>query len=178
MKGTVILTKNPATLALLRKAVTTALDGGLVEIFASDWELVDRVHAEERVPPAMVFVDLTTSSDAERLVGWLRLSPLTRKLNIVAVGKEGETIARFRKMWGAHAVLTTPLNMEAVCGVLKKADRNLKREGLAVSIEDNKRLRAQQERLMQRVDALVAEVKDKKIPFNRKRKGDAPAAEQ
>ena len=49
---------------------------------------------------------------------------------------------------------------------------------MAVSIEDNKRLRAQQERLMQRVDALVAEVKDKKIPFNRKRKGDAPAAEQ
>jgi CheY-like chemotaxis protein len=176
MKTVLILSIDKTTRDRMTKAIAEAGFEGRTEMLGSDLELLERIQELEHTPPAAVFVDLTGLLDGDRLVEWLRLSSRTRRLRIVAIGEENDALKIFRSAWGARAVLTKPLDAPAVeelvrelnlAGRKQRAARRDARRKLVEAVEQSKVLRAEQQALVRHIDLLLAELKDRKIPFKR-----------
>jgi CheY-like chemotaxis protein len=179
VKRALILSQDMAAIELLRTAATGGDLAGTVEVFETDQILLERLYEMRDTPPANVFIDLDGFEEGQRLVEWLRFSPPTRRLKVVAIGEESAAMDRFRKAWGSAAALTKPLEPEAIRAVLMKVDserpprratsRQADRKRLIEAIAESKRLRAEQARLIGHADVLLAEIKDRKLPFKRAR---------
>ena len=178
MTTLIVLSKEERTIDLLRQAIN-AKESGKVEVFETDEKLLERLQDLDGSSPAAIFIDLDGFPDGARLVEWLKLSPTTRRFKVVAIGEESETMAGFRKAWGQLAALTKPLTVDVVQNVVTKANRGPQEKGesprrtarrrLVEAIEQAKRLREEQQTLVGHVDALMAEIKDRKIPRKRDR---------
>lgn len=177
----IVLSKDERTIDLLGEAINANESQGKVEVFETDEKLLERLQDPDKSSPAAVFVDLDGFPDGARLVEWLKLSPTTRRFKVVAIGEESEAMAGFRKAWGQLAALRKPLSVEVVQKVVAEVDRGPQQKGessrraarrrLVEAIEKAKRLREEQQALVRHADALMAEIKDRKIP----RKGDRVA---
>jgi hypothetical protein len=140
---------------------------------------LDRLQELEANPPVAVFIDVSGASDGVRLVEWLKLSSRTRRLRVIAIGEEGDAIRHFTNAWGSDAVLTRPLCVTSVqrlvttLGLGSAHDALVARreqiKHLIEAVQTSKELHAKQDRLLRQVDALMAELKDKKAPFERER---------
>jgi CheY-like chemotaxis protein len=181
MTALIILSKEQRVIDLLREAINTRESPGNVEVIETDEKLLERLQEPDKAAPTAVFVDLDGFPDGARLVEWLKLSPSTRRFKVVAIGEESEAMAGFRNAWGGGAALRKPLSVDAVQKVVAEADqgpqepgessRHAARKRLVEAIEEAKRLRKEQQTLVRHADALIAEIKDRKIP----RKRDRPA---
>jgi CheY-like chemotaxis protein len=179
MKRAIILSKDQETIALLRSAITASGLEGAVEVFENDLQLLERLYETRDTPPANVFIDLDQLDDGTRLVEWLKFSPPTRQLNVVALAEKSAHLDRFREAWGPGAALTKPLDIEAIRQALMNAakqpvvrrstSRRADRQRLIEAIAEAKRLRVEHERLAGHLDTLMAEIKDRKLPFKRAR---------
>jgi CheY-like chemotaxis protein len=179
MKRAIILSKDNGAIEFLRRTLMVNDPGVALEVFENDHSLLERVYELRDTPPAHVFVDLDGFDDGARLVEWLRFSPPTRQLKLVALGQESASVDRFRRAWGHDAVVTKPLTDDAVRhtlmntseppGVRRTTSRRADRQRLIDAIAEAKRLRAEKQRRSGHIDALMAEIKDKKLPFRRAR---------
>jgi hypothetical protein len=179
VKTALILSSDQQEIDLLRDAISAVRFDGKVEVLKSTTRLLERLPDLESTPPAAVFVDISGISDGVRLVEWLRLSSRLRLLRVTAIGEESDAMTIFRNAWGSQAVLTKPLRAAAVEQLvadlgLAPIDRdslpaNDERKKMLEAIQRSKRLREEQEQLLRHVDALRAELKDKKAPFTHKR---------
>jgi DNA-binding response OmpR family regulator len=177
IKRALILSKDSASIELLRTAITATGVGVAVEVFDTDQILLQRLYEMRDMPPASVFIDLDGCEDGVRLVEWLRFSPPTRRLRVVVLGEKSAAMERFRQAFGSETALTKPLNAETVRDLLTKDEKETRarpassrpadRRRLIEAIAESKRLRAEQQRLVGSTDALLAEIKDRKLPFKR-----------
>jgi DNA-binding response OmpR family regulator len=177
MKTVLILSSDPCAVDLLRNAISAARFDGKVEVLKGTTRLLQRLQEFDLNPPEAVFVDMSGISDGVRLVEWLRLSSRLRRLRVIAMGEESEAMTVFRNAWGSQAVLPKPLRPVAVEHLVaslrltpvrqQSLSPNDQKGKLLEAIRASKRLRAQQEELLGHVDALRAELKDKKAPFKR-----------
>jgi DNA-binding response OmpR family regulator len=177
MKRAHILSRDGATIDLLRDGATAG--GFRVEVFETDQILLERLYETRHAPPGVVFIDLDGFEDGPRLVEWLRFSPPTRRLKVIVLGGDRAALERFQKAWGSEAVLTKPLDPQLIRDVLGRAQserparrsssRRADRQRLIEAIAESKRLRAEHVRLNGHADLLIAQIKDKKLPFKRAR---------
>jgi CheY-like chemotaxis protein len=179
VKRAFILSKDSATIELLRNAADASGVIAAVEVCETDQILLQRLYEIRDTLSAIVFVDLDRFEDGPRLVEWLRFSPPTRRLKVVVLGEKSVAIDRFREAWGSEIALSKPLDAQAVHEVLVKVEkppssnratsRHADRKRLIEAIAESKRQRAEQQRLVADVDVLLAEIKDRKLPFKRAR---------
>jgi len=178
MKTVLILSTEKKTSDWIGASIREIGFDGRIDVLRTDLELLERIQELEHLPPAAVFVDLSDLAHGERLVEWLRLSSRTRRLRIIAVGEESDALRAFRNAWGARAVLTRPLRAAAVeeavrdlnlGGPKQRRARREARKKLVEAVEKSKALRTEQETLVRNIDLLLAEIKEKKIPFKRAR---------
>src|SRR5688572_7603910 len=156
MKRVLILTKEKQVVDWMSVAVKAAGFEGKIDVVGSDISLLVRIAELDYHPPAAVFVDLSAVPESLRFVEWLTFSPRMRRLRFVALGEESLGLRAFSNGWGSQSVLTKPLQARAVMAVVE----NLNLGGDLAATRRTK-LRGDQERLLQHLDLLAAELKDK-----------------
>jgi len=178
MKIILILSSEKRDIDLLRDAARHVGFEGNIEVIKSPGKLLDRLQELEGTPPAAVFIDVSGAPDGVRLVEWLKLSSRTRRLRVIAIGEECDAISHFTNAWGSEAVLTKPLCVASVQQLVTNLGLGSAHDALPArreqikqliqAVQSSKELRAKQDRLLRQVDALMAELKDKKAPFKRR----------